>query len=218
MLRSIIAFSSICSIIGGLLLGLYQTLHPHRDAHSVLEHPYALIHNLGMLALTLICLGIIGIYLFLYAEAQSNRLVTVLFFLTLLGSIFEVGALFLDGYFNPFAATYMPELQTSGHNHNFFHQYFSIYGLSIFLLPVTWLLFIAGQIGTGILLIASKRFGLLSGVLIIAGAPLFGLQLFAPLWMETTGAIVLGLGYLMTGVTLFNRNAQQEKKLNAVHM
>ncbi len=197
-------------------MGLYQILHPHRDAHSVLDHPYALIHDLGMLALSLLGLGIIGVYLFLYAEARSSRLIVFLFFLTLIGSIFEVGALFWDGYFNPFAAKFMPELQTSGHNHNFIHQYYSIFGLSIFFLPVTWILFIAGQIATGILLIRSRKFGLLSGVLIIAGAPLFGLQLFAPLWMETTGAIILGLGHLTMGFTLYTKIAHPKNRLNTV--
>lgn len=91
--------SGIVSMIGGASLGLYQILHPNRDAHSVLNSPYSLIHDLGILAVDLILFAVIGLYLSIEDRLGKSGLIS--FIIVILGSALESGILWVDSYLNP---------------------------------------------------------------------------------------------------------------------
>lgn len=213
MQKQLFQLSGIVSMIAGTSLGIYQLLHPNRDAHSVLNSPYSLIHDIGLFSVALIVFAVIGLYLSVAERLGKAGLVN--FIVVILGSTLESGILWVDAYLNPALATFVPDIQTTGHSSGGMHTLLSIFGFSIILFPITWLLFIVGHIWFALNLMRSGKYPKLAGWLIIVGTPLFGGQLLVPLWVETVGGLLLGLGYLLAGYTLFEQASAHVNQLRS---
>lgn len=190
--------SGLAGILGGIGLSVYQLLHPQRDAASVLSSPYGLIHWFGVLSLVLIMVGMSGVYL-----RNANRLSkgsVYIYLLTLIGMALHAGGLQLDAMLNPLMAKLAPELQTAGHSHDVVKVFYDFWGPALYVWMSTWLVFTVGTVLFGWMVTRSGFLPKLSGIMIMAGAPLFGAALLAPLPVETAGGIVMGLGFSWLGL------------------
>jgi hypothetical protein len=192
---TLVRWSGLSLLIGGLLLALFFLFHPSggdpptaREASGSL---YGFEHTLGVVALLLLLLGLLGVYVRL--ETKQPWLVLPGCLLAFLGSALLLGTVFSDAYLVPTVATQAPRLLgpdgplASGLRIAFiFASVFD--GLGFLLLGIAALL-LGGR----------SRW---AGDVLIIGAVLLALPIA---WVITViGVVVLGLGQIWLGYTIWS--------------
>lgn len=202
MLLKLVRWSGYTSISGGLLFAIAVVLHPLRDGTSVLHSggAYGAIHNLGVFGLMLQLFGLLGLYVREADELGLRGLIS--FVVVFFGQLFYISLLVVDGLVNPVLAQFAPEqVHSPGHiDPNF---------LTI-VLPALALFFLGYVLFGATLLSRSSQPGL-GALLITLGAPIYiagGMSIFiigpaSPIvsMIEIAGAVPLGLGYIMLGLS-----------------
>src|ERR1700687_398852 len=96
----------------GVLFALFFVLHPGGGdppaALTVVNSPYALEHTLGVAAMVLMLLGLVGFYA--RHSAYSGKLGFVSFLLAFVGTALLLGVIFFDAYFVPLIALSAPQM------------------------------------------------------------------------------------------------------------
>lgn len=192
---TLIRWSGLSLLGGGLLLALFFLFHPSggdpptaREASGSL---YGFEHTLGVVALLLTLLGLLGIYIRLAEKQPWLALLGVL--LAFLGSALLLCTVFSDAYLMPSVAAQAPRLLgpdgslSSGLRIAFiFASVFD--GLGFLLL------------GIAILLLGGRSRW--AGDVLIIGAVLLALPIA---WVVTViGAVVLGLGQIWVGYAIWS--------------
>ncbi|MEO7912185.1 MAG: hypothetical protein ABIV47_21285 [Roseiflexaceae bacterium] len=202
-------WSGLASMLGGLLFAIAIALHPLRHGEAVNASSYSAIHVLGAVALMLILFGLVGLYI-----CQAEQLGTLglySFLLAFIGNVLTYGGLLSEGFLWPAVGLYDPAAV-----HSFDPNVVGARGSS--LLPLIFFVGLAFfALGYALFGRALIRAGVLprwGGVLIAIGAVLyvvggFSLPLFGPesplvTFIETSGAIPFGLGFIWLGYTLWS--------------
>lgn len=194
--------SGLAALIGGLMLPIYQLLHPERDAATVLSTPYTLVHILGVLALTHILFGLVGLYA--RQKDRLGRYGTEAFILAFFGTALWAGALWLDAFLNPVMALTIPTTHTEGHGSNAVEVFGALLGPAVILLPLSSLLVIAGNGWFAIATARARIMPRLAALVVVPGAMLFGAGLYVSVGVETVGGFLMGSGYAWMGYRLWS--------------
>ena len=205
MLSKLANWSGYAGILGGVLFGVAILLHPLRDGISVFNSgaAYGAVHNLGVLGLMFQLFAIVGLYVREADKMGKRGLISfvVLFF----GQVLYICVLVVDGAINPLLAKYAPELVHSMSTAD------AAPATLLIGLPGLGLFFL-GYILFGTSLLNAKAQPRLGSLLITIGAPIYivggiSIILLGPAspvvsLIEIAGAIPLGFGYLLLGLTL----------------
>lgn len=188
-------WSGLVFLLGGLLCALFFVLHAGGgdppSAQAASGSLYGLEHTLGVIAFLLTAVGLIGVALRL--GGQRRLLVLIGFLLAFTGTVLLLGSLFADAYVVPLIAAQAPKALAAGGalEHG-------LQGARI--LP--GLLDGVGFLLVGIAVLLQGGRARWAGDVLIVGAVLFTLPL-VPWGVTVLGAVVLGLGQVWVGYTLW---------------
>lgn len=117
MSNQLTRWGAVANIAAGLLFAAFTLLHPtgtfaSNRAALVLGSPWAEIHTLGIAALLLTMIGLVGLYLPRASELPPQS--TYGFLCALLGTALCTSLFYADGYLLPYLAQYAPELFGAG--------------------------------------------------------------------------------------------------------
>lgn len=188
-------WSGLSLLVGGLLLALFFLLHPSGGdpptAQEASGSLYGLEHTLGVAALLLTLLGLLGVYARLAAKQFWLTLVGSL--LAFLGSALLLSAVFSDAYLIPKVAAQAPKLLGSGEA--LANGLRAVFIIASVLDGLGFLL-----VGIAVLLLGGRSRW--AGDVLIIGAVLLALPIA---WVITViGAVVLGLGQIWVGYTIWS--------------
>lgn len=209
MLSKLSQWSGYASIAGGALFAAAVVLHPLRDGISVLNSgvAYGAIHNLGVFGLMLQLYGLVGLYVQNAEEMKQRGLRS--FVLVFFGQLFYICLLVVDGLLNPVLAKYAPETVHSGDDIDPNFMAIVLPALALFFLGYIWF---------GLALRSAAIKPALSNWLMMIGAPIYiigGISIFiigphssTVSLIEISGAVPLGLGYVLHGLRLRSLHRQ----------
>lgn len=188
-------WSGLVFLLGGLLCALFFLFHAGGgdppSAQTASGSLYGVEHTIGVIAFLLTALGLIGVALRL--GEQHRRLALSGFLLAFTGTILLLGSVFADAYVVPLIAAQAPkELAAGGVLEH------GLLGARI--LP--GLLDGAGFLLLGIAFLLQGGRARWAGDVLLLGAILFALP-FTPWGITVLGAVVLGLGQVWVGYTLW---------------
>lgn len=189
-----IRWSGGASIIGGVLFALFAVLHPPRDVHAVSELVWVGIHQIGVLAVIFLLLGLVGLYL-----VQAKPTGTLIFFgfiAAFAGTVLFMGGLFLDAYFFPDLATDAPQVVEGVLTGNLSGP------------PLIGLGLAAGGMAAGYLLFgfATWHADILprwAALLLTVGMPVFAPGPLLPKIVQTIAAVIVGTAFIGLGLPLW---------------
>jgi hypothetical protein len=207
-IAQLIRWSGLANILAGILYALETLLHPARDItnlaaitqQSVLGVSWYVSHTLGIAAGLLALLGLIGLYVRQFDKLGGLGLAG--FVTTLIGTAMLAGTLVPDAYVFPVLG--------SGSATAALLNVPGPFGAFWMFVAASGLMFV---LGTAIFSFASVRARVLSpwGFLLISvGTPLVG---FGPLLaniLGLIGAVMMGLGYIWLGYTLWKNPVANE--------
>lgn len=200
MISKLARWSRFAGIVGGILFATAVVLHPLRDGINVRSSgdSYLAIHILGVLGLILQAFALVGLYVQQADAMGLSGLMSfvVVFFGQVLFACVQMG----DGILNPLLAKYAPQLVHSTADANPILLLIALPGLGLFLV---------GYILFGLSMLRTKLQSQLGSLLMTIGAPIYiigglSLSVFGPAspavtWIESAGALPLGLGYILLG-------------------
>jgi hypothetical protein len=207
----LLRWSALLFLPAGVLLALYFLLHARAPgggpptATEVLNSPYALEGSLGVSALVLTQLGLIGIYAYL-AEA-SRRVALTGFVLALVGNVLVTCLLFYDAYVVPILAASAPKLIDPVAT-PFNDPIVVVQSL------IPWVVFALGFILLGVAALRRGGTAGWAGIPLMIGALLLGLPLEGPWLVFVVGGVLLGLGQAWLGYIIWSaRNTAAEQRV-----
>ncbi len=188
-------WSGLSLLVGGLLLAIFVLFHPAGGdpptAQEASGSLYGLEHTLGVVALLLTLLGLLGVYARLAAKQPWFALLGCL--LVFLGSALLLGMVISETSLVPSVAAQAPKLLASGGALSGGLRVIMI--LACVLDGLGFLL-----LGIAVLLLGGRARW--AGDVLIIGAILLALPIG---WVITVlGAVVLGLGQVWVGYTLWS--------------
>ena len=194
---SLIRWSGMANMVAGLLTALFALLHPATlTTSAVLQTPWVAEHTLGVAAMSLTLLGLVGIQA-RHAQ-QAGRLGWIGFALALIGTAYLVGDLRFDAYLFPIIAQEAPELAaipgplfTEG---------------TAVIIPLTEIFFFGlGFVLLGLAIMRMSHWPRWSGLLLVVGAPLFIVGPPISWAVFSLGAVLLGGGLSWLGYVLWSK-------------
>lgn len=188
-------WSGLVFLLGGALGALFFLLHAGSgdppSAQAASGGLYGLEHTLGVVAYLLTAVGLIGVALRL--GGQRHLLVLSGFLLAFTGTVLLLGSLFADAYMVPLIASQAPKALAAG---GVLER--GLQGARI--LP--GLVDGVGFLLVGIAVLLQGGRARWAGDVLLLGAVLFALPL-VPWGVTVLGAVVLGLGQVWVGYTLW---------------
>src|SRR5438552_18200879 len=110
--RDLVRWSGLALIVSAVLFILFFVLHPGGGdpptVSAALNSLYAAEHTLGIAALMLMLLGLVGLYA--RQMSQTGLFGLVSFLVAFVGTALLLGVIFFDGYFSPVIATNAPHM------------------------------------------------------------------------------------------------------------
>lgn len=197
------------SIVPALFLPFYQAfLHGGRLAADINPRvaAYMGVHMLGAYCVLFATCGVIAIYLRYYD--RMGRIAPFSLILSFLAETSYAGTLFIDGFFNPLLAHYDPVIQTEFHSGDFSQAVthsalLQSFGAAIYIPIVMSLIYIAGNVLLGSIILLKRFLPWPIGILFLAGGVILGIALMVPAWVEVLGYAAEGLAIAWSAVLIW---------------
>lgn len=202
---SLLRWSGLSFVLGGLLTSVPVLFHPPDDASSMATTTWTVVHILIGLGIALVLLGLVGSYVRQYQETGSLGLAG--FVLAFLGLVFFSGALL-------FAEAYvLPQLASNPATASLIDPMGPLFAGP---LGITFLVigagFTLGMFMYGLATWMAGVFPRWSGLFLIAGAPLVSFTPPLPLLAAQIGAVLLGIGSIWIGYSLWTYRAEEAER------
>jgi len=187
------------SIVPALFLPFYQAfLHGGRRAVDINPRAaaYMAAHMLGAYLVILATCGVIAVYL--KYHDRMGRIAPFSLILAFLAQLSYAGSLFIDGFFNPLLAHYDPVAQTQLHAGNIsgavaHNALLQSIGIAVYLPLLMSLIFIAGNMLLGSIILVKRFLPWPIGILFLVGGVILGIAIMVPPWVEVIGYAAEGL-------------------------
>jgi hypothetical protein len=187
------------SLVPALFLPFYQAfLHGGRRAVDINPRAaaYMGVHMLGAYCFILATCGVIAIYL--RYHDRIGRIAPFSLILSFLAQLSYAGSLFIDGFFNPLLAHYDPVAQTQLHAGNIaqavaHNPLLQSIGIAIYIPLLMSLIYIAGNILLGSIILLKRFLPWPIGILFLAGGVILGIAIMVPPWVEVIGYAAEGV-------------------------
>jgi hypothetical protein len=187
------------SIVPALFLPFYQAfLHGGRRAVDINPRAAAYMeaHMLGAYLVILATCGVIAVYL--KYHDRMGRIAPFSLILSFLAQLSYAGSLFIDGFFNPLLAHYDPVAQTLMHEGNIsqavaHNALLQSIGIAISIPLLMSLIFIAGNMLLGSIILVKRFLPWPIGILFLVGGVILGIAIMVPPWVEVIGYAAEGL-------------------------
>jgi hypothetical protein len=196
-MRFAFRWSGLTSLVGGLVLPFAFLMHPTRIAVQADNSIYTGIHVLAAAALVLLLITLFHLYTAQTGGSSSLR--SLGWLLACSGSILEIGFLLVDGFVTPVLASTAPLSLRLVEGHLLLFQNI---GLLAVVLPLIEACFAVGAIIIALMILQTQIFPRWTGVWLLGGGLLFGLQMVLPPFVADLSVALLGLGFLEIGYHL----------------
>lgn len=205
-LSSLVRWSGLASIVGGLLFPVGIAMHPLRHGQAVNDSPYSAVHVLIAVALMLVLFGLVGLYA--RQADQLGRLGLTGFILAFVGNLWTYGLIITEGFLWPAVGQYDPaavhelDPNTGGAPGRSLLLIFFV-GLTLF--AVGYALFGRAAMRAGVLPSWGGLLIAVGAVLYVIGGstlPLLGPESALVTVIETSGAVPFGVGFVWLGYAL----------------
>jgi hypothetical protein len=200
-------WNGLTSMVGGLVLPFAFLVHPTQIAVQAHNPIYTGIHVLAAAALVLLLITLFHLYASQPGGSSSLRRLGWL--LTCSGSILEISFLLVDGFVTPVLASTAPPSPRVLEGHLLLFQNI---GLLTVVLPLIEACFAVGAIVMALMILQTQIFPRWTGVWLLGGGMLFGLQMVLPPFVTDLSVALLGLGFLEIGYHLV-----KSRKNHATH-
>ena len=193
---SLMRWSGMAAMVAGPLTALFALLHPAAvSSHTMLQTPWVAEHTLGIVAMSLVLLGLLGIQA--RHALRADRLAWIGFTLALVGTAYLVGDLRFDAYLFPIIAQEAPEL-TAIPGPLFTES-------TAVIIPLTEVLFFGlGFVLLGLAIMRIGQWPRWAGLLLVVGAPLFIVGPPISWLVFALGAILFGIGFSWLGFVVWS--------------
>jgi hypothetical protein len=197
-MRFAFRWSGLTSMVGGLVLPFAFLMHPTRIAVQADNPIYRGIHVLAAIAFVLLLITLFHLYMS-QTTGGSSSLRRLGCLLVCSGSILEIGFFLVDGFVTPVLASTAPLSSRLVEGHLLLFQHI---GLLAAALPLIEGCFAVGAIIIALMILQTQIFPRWTGVWLLGGGVLFGLQMVLPPFVADLSVALLGLGFLEIGYHL----------------
>ncbi len=202
-------WSGIPCIIGGIVFPFALLQHPIVALGQIHNTPYTLVHVLAGTALGLLLVGLFA----LYARSGTGMKPLGRFgvLIASIGTVFEIAYLLIDGFGAPTLALASPAPLQGVDAHAVLLKSLGPVGMMFLLFE---LCFVVGYLMLALAKLDAHVFPRWTGVWLLSGALLFGLQTLLPQFVVDLGAALLGLGFIEMGFVLFFKRRERGDENN----